>query len=135
MKSETQVQNEIRLAAAYDGLECWRNNVGACVDQNGRMIRYGLANDSKQLNERIKSSDLVLIRPVLITAAHIGMRLGVAGFIECKAEGWQFEKCYGKEKKRAEAQAAFMQIARNAGALAGFATCVDDYKRTMCLTR
>lgn len=63
MTSESAIQNKVRLAAAYAGLECWRNNVGVSmvIDEYGnkRPVRYGLANDSAKVNKEIKSSDLI----------------------------------------------------------------------------
>ena len=62
--SEGAIQGTIRLEASRKGLRLWRNNVGAFIDKNGNFIRYGLANDSKRMNDLIKSSDLIGIRPV-----------------------------------------------------------------------
>lgn len=54
LHSEAGVQQQSRLAAAQRGMWMLRNNVGACEDKDGRPIRYGLANDSKQMNERLR---------------------------------------------------------------------------------
>lgn len=116
MTSEAVIQTNTRLLAAYNGLECWRNNVGACEDATGRLIRYGLGNDSVQLNREIKSSDLIGITPVLITPAHIGQTLGVFTAFECKNSDWH----YSASDKRAVAQLRFHEIVRKAGGFAGF---------------
>ena len=68
-ESEAAVQNRIRLEASHKGLRIWRNNVGAGMMDDGTFIRWGIANDSKQMNNHIKSSDLIGIRPVVITVA------------------------------------------------------------------
>ena len=64
--SEAAVQAAVRLEAARKGVRLFRNNVGALVDSRGVPVRYGLANDSKQLNEVMKSADLIGWRPLLI---------------------------------------------------------------------
>ncbi len=61
--TETGVQSRVRLAAAQAGYLVWRNNVGAMEDAKGRVVRFGLANDSAKVNKTIKSSDLVGIKP------------------------------------------------------------------------
>lgn len=61
--SEAAVQQQVRLEAAEKGVHLWRNNVGALQDAEGRWVRYGLCNDSKQLNARFKSGDLIGVRP------------------------------------------------------------------------
>lgn len=57
--SEAAVVNNVTLEASRAGARLWRNNVGDCKDERGRLIRYGLCNTSKQMNEQIKSSDLI----------------------------------------------------------------------------
>lgn len=61
--SESRVQSQCRLAAAELGYSLWRNNAGACTDDTGRVIRYGLGNDSAKLWEVWKSADLIGIGP------------------------------------------------------------------------
>jgi len=75
-ESEAAVQTKIRLEASRKGCRVWRNNVGATMDENGNFIRYGLCNDSKQMNTVIKSSDLIGIRPVRIESTHVGQVIG-----------------------------------------------------------
>lgn len=88
--TEAWVQSQVRLEAAQKGVKLMRNNVGACQDKSGRLIRYGLMNDSKQMNERIKSADLVGIRPVLITPSHVGHTIGQFVSREIKTPGWSY---------------------------------------------
>lgn len=89
-RSEAAVSNDVRLEASRQGMRLWRNNVGVLDDDNGRPVRYGLANDSPQLNKVLKSADLIGIRPVVITQEHVGKTIGQFVSIECKAEGWRF---------------------------------------------
>jgi hypothetical protein len=113
---EDTVQTLTRLEAARAGLQIWRNNVGACRDDTGRMIRYGLANESAAMNKHIKSSDLIGITPTYIMPHMLGMTLGVFTAFELKASGWKFSQA----DERAVAQAKFHAIVREAGGFAGF---------------
>lgn len=88
--SEASVVAARRLAASQRGARAWRNNVGAYVDERGNHIRYGLANDSAQLNARVKSSDLVGIEPVRIGPEHVGTTIGRFFAEECKRPGWEY---------------------------------------------
>jgi hypothetical protein len=88
--SEAGSQQRVRLEAAAAGAVLWRNNVGACVDDRGNHIRYGLCNESRQMNEKVKSSDLIGITPVLIESYHVGFKMGVFTAREVKAPGWQW---------------------------------------------
>jgi hypothetical protein len=88
--SEAAVQALVRLEAARKGIHLWRNNRGAFQDETGRVVRYGLANDSKQLDEVLKSSDLVGIEKVLIGPQHVGHIIGRMVSAECKPIGWKY---------------------------------------------
>jgi hypothetical protein len=125
MLSEHAVQQRVRLEAAKHGVHLWRNNVGACIDQNGRMIRYGLANESAQMNKHIKSSDLIGIRPTLITQEMVGMVVGIFVAAECKHEGWEPRP----NDVREMAQEKYHSIVRAAGGIAGFTQSVADFHK------
>lgn len=116
---ETEIQQQIRLAAAERGKPLWRNNNGACVDESGRVIRYGLGNHSKRLSEVWKSSDLIGVYPINITPAHVGLTLGVFYAVEVKRPGFTMDK-------RAKAQLAFGTDIQNLGGIFQFATSPED---------
>ena len=126
-KSEAQVQQEIRLQAPVSGQILWRNNNGACFDDTGRLIRYGLAHDSKQINEVFKSSDLIGINPVVITQEMVGRTIGQFFAVEVKPEGWKFPRSTNrKEFERCDAQRNFINEVNRLGGLGMFAQGKDD---------
>lgn len=120
---EDIVQLQTRLAFAPIG-PLWRNNNGAMQDATGRWVRYGLCNESAQINARIKSSDLIGITPVTAFLASSGRweTLGVFTALEIKPSGWRLST--GDE--RANAQAKFHGIVRDVGGFAGFVTNPGD---------
>lgn len=113
---EAAVQTHTRLELARAGAIVQRNNVGACEDQTGRHIRYGLMNESSKQNEQFKSSDLINIVPVVIRPDHVGQTLGVYCAIECKQSGWNLTP----GDKRAQAQLRYLELVRSVGGIAGF---------------
>lgn len=115
----------IRLDAAQLGVELWRNNVGACQDTTGRMIRYGLCNDSPALAKRVKSSDFIGITPVIVTPDMVGRVVGLFTAIETKASDWTFRD----SDERALAQAVFHDIVKRVGGLAGFARTPEEFRK------
>lgn len=114
---EAYAQSLIRLEAAQKGLYLWRNNVGAFRDDNGRFVRFGLANDSAQLNDKFKSSDLIGLRPLVIQPGHVGKLLGQFVAREVKAPGWTYTAT-----PRERAQAAFVHLVQSNGGDASFTT-------------
>jgi hypothetical protein len=122
--SEAAGQQRIRLTAPTHGVRLWRNNVGACVDERGNHIRYGLANESTAMNRKLKSADLIGITPVTITPAMVGAVLGVFTSIECKRPGWKY-----KANAREQAQLSWAELILSMGGFAQFATDPADIWR------
>lgn len=114
---ESTVSNDIRLEASQLGYRLWRNNVGALSTPSGQFIRFGLANDSAQLNKVIKSADLIGIKPILITPEHVGMTIGQFISREVKHAGWKYT---GTERERA--QLAWADLINSLGGDACFTT-------------
>ena len=104
-RSEAAVQADIRLAAAKRGdLVLWCNNSGALTDDAGRLIRFGLGNDSAAANKRMKSADLIGIhRPS-----------GRFVSIEVKRPGWK----HSDASERDRAQAAWAATVAAMGGVA-----------------
>ena len=124
--NESTVAQQVMLEEARLGLLGMRNNVGACQDQTGRLIRYGLMNESAKINAKIKSSDRILIVPTWCYREGLGWGwLGAFGAIETKKTGWKFSHA----DERAVAQQAFHDIVRGYGGFAGFATGPADVAR------
>jgi hypothetical protein len=118
MKSEAAVQAALQIEAAKRGGALWRNNSGACVDQDGRQVRYGLGNTSAKLNDHFKSSDLIGITPMQIG----NQIIGVFTAIEVKTPGWHGPSKSGRES----AQNNYLAAVRAMGGIGKFAQSVGD---------
>jgi hypothetical protein len=101
-KTEAYVQSAIRLEAPQRGVYLWRNNSGAgivanardlcpeCAKNARRPIRWGLGNDSKKVNEVMKSADLIGVKPVRIAPDMVGSVIGQFVSRECKRADWSY---------------------------------------------
>lgn len=116
-ESEAAVQNRVRLEASRKGLFLWRNNVGVATAEDGSPVRYGLANDSSELNKVLKSSDLIGVRPVTITGEMVGSVIGRFVAREVKHPTWTY-----KGTAREVAQKRFIELVVAAGGDAAFTT-------------
>jgi hypothetical protein len=114
--SEAGVQSRVRLEATTKGLRLWRNNVGATYQRDGSFLRYGLANESGVINSRVKSADLIGIRPVIIQPCHIGATIGQFVSREIKGSQWRYT---GTDRERA--QLAWAELILSLGGDACFA--------------
>lgn len=113
--SEAAVQANIRLEASKKGMRLWRNNVGGTYTDEGSFLRYGLCNESKGMNDLIKSADLIGIKPVLIEPHHVGQTLGVFLARECKEQSWRFS---GSDRELG--QLRFLELVASLGGDAAF---------------
>lgn len=122
-KSEGWAQQQVRIKAAHAGAYSWRNNVGStpakCPDCGAKHppVRFGLANDSTALNEKMKSSDLILAIPRLISPEMVGTTIAQFGSIECKRPGWKYSG-----KGREAGQSAWLALVQSMGGYATFST-------------
>lgn len=119
-ESEAAIQKRVQLAATRQGWRLWRNNVGALKDERGVPVRYGLANDSAALNKVIKSSDLIGIKPTLVTPDMVGATVGQFVAREVKAAGWTY-----KGNAHEKAQLKFIELVTSLGGDACFINRAD----------
>ncbi|AAQ96513.1 hypothetical protein [Vibrio phage VP16T] len=115
--SEARAQQNARMEAGRRGGVLWRNNVGATKSKEVHVcpactfrfevrkppLRYGLCNDSEKQNKIFKSSDLIGIKPILITPHHVGQTIGQFWSVEVKAPG----EPINLRDERQKGQAAF----------------------------
>lgn len=107
--TEAYTQSQVRLEAAHKGYFLWRNNVGVLTNrETGQPVRYGLANDSKRLNENLKSGDLIGWRSITITRHHIGSVIAQFVSRECKHPGWNYT---GTDREKAQLRWAEVVVA------------------------
>jgi hypothetical protein len=123
--SEAAVQAAVRLEATHAGARLWRNNVGAYKPEHGGQVRYGLCNDTSTMNKRIKSSDLIGIRPVLIRPHHVGQVIGQFVAREVKRANWVY-----KGTEREQAQLKFIELVTGMGGDACFVAGVGSFSDT-----
>jgi len=117
MASEQSIQQHIRLTCSRGPVRLYRNNCGVLQDRRGVPVRYGLANESKQVNEVMKSADLIGWRPLQIEQHHVGQCVAVFVSRECKKVGWQYT---GDAHELA--QLAWAQLVTASGGDAAFCT-------------
>lgn len=105
-RSEAAIQALTKIMASKNGNRLWRNNSGVAFDQHGVPVRFGLCNETPQLNKILKSSDLIGIT-----------KDGRFMARECKPEGWQFT---GTDHE--QAQLNFINVINSLGGDAKFTT-------------
>ena len=108
-RSEAAVQANVRIEAAqlaHAGrrIKLLRNNVGSLKDARGVPIRFGLANESPEMNRRIKSADLIGWETLTITSQMVGQQIAQFLSVECKEEGWRFSGNAHEQAQQAWAQ-------------------------------
>lgn len=117
--SEASVQNAVRIAATRDfGSRLFRNNTGVAMEE-GRVVRYGLCNESVAVNRVCKSSDLIGITP---RPCDCGRVFGVFTAVECKAPGWKFRE----SDQRAVAQRNFLNLVVSLGGIGKFISSAQE---------
>lgn len=120
---EDEVLQRVLLESPKQSCSLLRNNSGAFTDSTGRVVRYGLGNTSKRINENFKSADLIGITQVVITPDMVGKTVGVFTAIECKNGEWKSKKW----DRREAAQQNFIDFIISKGGIAGFVSSVDSF--------
>ncbi len=109
---EHEIQQRIRLACGHGPVRLWRNNSGALVDQQGRLVRFGLAKGS---------SDLIGLRSLEITPDLVGQRIAQFVALEIKtARGVVSPE-----------QRAFLQLVEQLGGLAAICRSVEAAEQAL----
>ena len=112
--SEHEIQQRIRLACGHGPVRLWRNNSGALVDQQGRLVRFGLCKGS---------SDLIGLRTLEITPDLVGQRLAQFVALEIKtARGVVSPE-----------QRAFLALVEQLGGLAAICRSVEAAEQVLKL--
>ena len=115
LSNEAYVQNKIRLAIGSGDVRLFRNNTGALLDMQGRLVKFGLCKGS---------SDLIGFRSITITPDMVGQKIAVFSAIEVKDKG-----------KATVDQRNFINIINNAGGYAGVAKNVNDAKKILYMDK
>jgi hypothetical protein len=115
--TEAFSMSRVRLESGPLRIKLWRNNVGAGYMDDGSFIRFGLANESDQMNKLLKSSDLIGIDGRPIEPHEVGRPRGRLVAREMKAPGWTYT---GTERE--VAQRAFGNLVLAMGGDFAFAT-------------
>lgn len=116
--SEARQQSLVFLEAAQKGVMLFRNNVGALQDKSGRLVRFGLANETEKQNKLLKSSDNIGWRELIIRQEWVGYKIAQFVSREIKHEGWVFDPNDDHEA----AQATWNNLVLAAGGDAAFAS-------------
>ena len=112
--SEHEIQQRIRLACGHGPVRLWRNNSGALVDQQGRLVRFGLAKGS---------SDLIGLRTLEITPDLVGQRIAQFVALEIKTTRGVVSP----------EQRAFLDLVEQLGGLAAVCRSVEAAKQALAL--
>lgn len=121
---EKQLAEYIKLEAGKHGLSLLINNSGALNDEVGRLVRFGIGNESKEINDRLKFPDYVFILPTIIQPHHVGMKIGIFAGAELKRPDWEYT---GKGREQAQMNA--IEFIRLNGGVAGFVNSVDSFNK------
>lgn len=122
--SESEIQQLIQIEGPVLNCILLRNNSGGFKDKEGRFVRFGLGQVSK---DSLKSSDLIGITTVTITPDMIGKSIGIFTAIEVKAEDWKPSDTDKREKSQRE----FLNWVKLRGGIGIITNSVDEFKRLM----
>ena len=130
---ESLATEQVRLSASVLGSRIFRNNAGACVDDTGRMIRYGLGNDGSKASKVLKFGDYIGITPLLITPEMVGQVVGIFTNLEIKPDG-DMQKTLTAACRlgsREHYQWQTCEMVKSLGGLAGFVTNKNDVEQVL----
>lgn len=114
---EQDVLNKFRMDKAQQGVELWHNLSGALYNPAGRLVRFGLCNDSPTINQKIKSADLIGGEEITITHEMIGTKILQLVAYEVKHPEWKY-----RGDRHEAAQKVFIDKINRKGGKAAFVT-------------
>lgn len=120
--SETAVDQRVCLEASRRGARLFRNNKGACINEYGNFMRFGLCNTTKKQGAELRSSDRVGIVPYVVRPYDVGRVLGIFWAVEMKKQGWKFNP----HDEHEEGQQKFLNLILSLGGFAQFAQGPED---------
>jgi len=129
MTPEQEASQKIRERASEMGCRLLRNNNGACYNDSGRFIRFGLGNESEQLAKNMAMGDFIGFYNLTITPEMVGKEVAVFSMIECKPMGKlpaTLRRATNVKDSREAAQFRAIEFVRKYGGIAWFASCADD---------
>lgn len=121
-KSESALQQRIKIKASQQGRRMYRNNCGVAYRNDGVPIRFGLCNDSQKIHDQFRSSDLIGITPVTILPENVGQLFGLFTSWEIKKPGW----VYNPNDKHESCQNAWNNLIVSLGGDGRFITSEND---------
>lgn len=125
MTPEQQASEEVEIFAPSLGFTLMRNNNGACYDNTGRLIRYGLGHVSDK--DLMKSGDFVGCLQVTITPEMVGKTVPIFVNAEIKPVDFTLKSSY-REGTREYKQEAFNEFVRSKGGFGYIVRSPSDLK-------
>ena len=122
---EAKASQSVRLRATAWGARVFRNNSGVLLNEVGVPVRFGVGNESKEINKKMKTGDFIGWTPITITQDMVGKQVAVFTNIEAKAVGFKHRKTY-PAGSRENGQQNFNNIVNLANGIAGFAADNND---------
>lgn len=122
---EQMASEDVELAAPSLSVTLLRNNNGACYNDEGRLIRYGLGHVSGK--EDFASGDLVGWTKVTITPEMVGKTVAIFTVVEVKPTTFKIKPSY-RPGSREQRQENFNALARRNGGFGLFARSGEDLK-------
>lgn len=123
VESEAALQNKVRVMESRRGCRMFRNNRGVAFNKTGRPVRFGLGNDSSEVNKKSKSSDLIGVESIRITPEMVGDVIGRIVSLETKKPGWKYRGTSDEI-----AQLNWLTFVSAMGGRAAFVSSLEDYE-------
>lgn len=128
MTPEQKASEDVELAAPSLGVTLLRNNNGACYNDEGRLIRYGLGHISGK--EEYSSGDLVGWTRVTITPEMVGKTVAIFTVAEVKPTSFTIKDQY-RSGSREFKQEKFNELARSNGGFGMIVRSGHDLKHAI----